>query len=136
MDYVSFLHADITVPPDSMNAIIGENVIFHCAGTGYFIRWTVDELYHDNPVITNRMIFEKPQPCNNMSGVQCSNLTVLATVENNGTTLRCCINDHGGSTCSNNVTFTVYFGKYSSYTHIHDYVTMDYYLGLKNVSYM
>ena len=124
-DYV-FLHADITVPPVSMNAIIGENVIFHCAGTSTgsyfnFIRWAVDGRNPDDPDITNRMIFEKHQLCN-MSGVLCSNLTVPATVENNGTTLQCCIHSVYGDTCSDNVTLSV-FGKYSNYTHIHDYVT-------------
>ena len=107
-----FLHAGIIVPPESMNAIIGECATFHCAGTGIFLKWNVDGKHHDNQDVRNRAIFESSIY---ISGVKYSNLTVLATVENNGTNLQCCIN--AGSTCSNNITFTVYFGKYRSYTH-------------------
>ena len=105
-----FLHAGITVPPESMNGKIGETVIFHCVGTGFLLNWNVDGKHHNDPDIKNRAISESST---SLSGVKYSNLTVLATVENNGTTLQCCIN--AGSTCSNNVTLTVYSGKYSNY---------------------
>ena len=98
-----------------MTAIIGKSVTFHCAGVGFLINWNVNEKHHDDPAIKACMIYAT-QLCTSMADVVCSNLTVPATVKNNGTTLQCCITSfHDGATCSNNVTFTVRDGKYSNY---------------------
>lgn len=104
---ISFLHADIIGPS---KAITGETVIFHCVSNGILLRWSVDGKHQNDDDIKARMICET-QLCTDMSGVVCSNLTVPATLENNGTTLRCCINNGSTYTCGKNVTFTVGFGK-------------------------
>ena len=72
----------------SVTALIGTNAQFHCAGTGNYLVWEVDGLQADHPDILARGITTVTLPS---SGTVQSNLTVPATSENNGTTVRCAI---------------------------------------------
>ena len=72
----------------SVTALIGTNAQFHCAGTGNYLVWEVDGLAPDHPDILARGITTVTLPS---SGTVQSNLTVPATSENNGTTVRCAI---------------------------------------------
>ena len=78
----------ITEGPVSVTALIGTDAQFHCAGTGNYLVWEVDELQADHPDILARGITVVTLPS---SGTVQSNLTVPATSENNGTTVRCVI---------------------------------------------
>ena len=78
----------ITEGPVSVTALIGIDAQFHCAGTGNYLVWEVDELQADHPDILARGITVVTLPS---SGTVQSNLTVPATSENNGTTVRCVI---------------------------------------------
>ena len=78
----------ITEGPVSVTALIGTNAQFHCAGTGNYLVWEVDGLQADHPDILARGITTITLPS---SGTVQSNLTVPATSENNGTTVRCAI---------------------------------------------
>ena len=83
-----------------MTELVGKNAQFHCAVTGVILFWRVDGLPHYFTSIVNRGIcahFETSP-----SGVQ-SNLTVPATLENNGTSIRC----ETASVFSDTVTLTV-----------------------------
>ena len=64
------------------------NAQFHCAGTGDYLVWEVDELVPDHPDILARGITSVTLPS---SGTVQSNLTVPATSVNNGTTVQCAI---------------------------------------------
>ena len=72
----------------SVTALVGTNAQFHCAGTGNHLVWEVDELALNDPDILARGIHDVTLPS---SGTVESNLTVPATSENNGTTVRCAI---------------------------------------------
>ena len=72
----------------SVNALIGTNALFHCAGTGNYLVWEVDGLQADHPDILARGISDVTP---SSSGTVQSNLTVPATSVNNGTTVRCAI---------------------------------------------
>ena len=72
----------------SVTALVGTNAQFHCAGTGNYLVWEVDGLAPDHPDILARGITVVTLPS---SGTVQSNLTVPATSENNGTTVRCAI---------------------------------------------
>ena len=69
-----------------MTAFVGTNAQFHCAGTGNYLVWVVDGLQADHPDILARGITTVTLK---FSGTVQSNLTVPATSENNGTTVRC-----------------------------------------------
>ena len=79
---------DITEGPVSETALVGTNVQFHCAGTGNYLAWEVDGLAPDHVNISSRGI---TAGTSTSSGTVQSNLTVPATSENNGTTVRCAI---------------------------------------------
>ena len=83
-----FITAVITEGPVSVTALVGTNAQFHCAGTGNYLVWEVDGLQADHPDILARGITTVTLPS---SGTVQSNLTVPATSENNGTTVRCAI---------------------------------------------
>ena len=72
----------------SVTALIGTNAQFHCAGTGNYLVWVVDGLQADHSNILARGIISDTTTD---SGTVQSNLTVPATPENNGTTVRCAI---------------------------------------------
>ena len=72
-----------------MTALIGTAAQFHCAATGYILTWLVDGLLHDNPTIIARGVSVVTRP--GVSGSIQSNLTVPATLENNGTSVQCAI---------------------------------------------
>ena len=96
----------ITEGPVSVKVLVGTNVQFHCAGTGNYLVWEVDGLQIGNSDIVSRGITEHTIPS---SGTVQSNLTVPATSENNGTTVRCAISVSAFSTpaISNYSTLTV-----------------------------
>ena len=71
----------------SVNALIGTNAQFHCAGTGNKLVWEVDGLQADHSSISTRGITSDTATC--YSGTVQSNLTVPATLD--GTTVRCAI---------------------------------------------
>ena len=74
--------------PVSVSALVGENAQFHCAGTGASIVWIVDGIYYATDInITKRGIYQDI-PVTSLGTIQ-SNLTVPATIENNGTTVLC-----------------------------------------------
>ena len=72
----------------SVTALIGTTAHFHCAGTGNYLVWEVDGLALNHPDILARGISDVTP---SSSGTVQSNLTVPATSENNGTTVRCAI---------------------------------------------
>ena len=86
----------------SVSALVGENALFHCNGSGIFVIWKVDGLSHQNPSIINRGITQHTVLS---SGTVQSTLTVPATLVNNGTTVQCVI--YPGEVTSNNATLTV-----------------------------
>ena len=79
----------ITEGPVSVTALIGTNAQFHCAGTGNYLVWVVDGLQADHANISSRGI-TAGTVTSSSDRVQ-SSLTVPATSENNGTTVRCAI---------------------------------------------
>ena len=94
----------------SVTALVGTNAQFHCAGTGNYLVWVVDGLAPDHPDILARGITTVTLPS---SGTVQSTLTVPATSENNGTTVRCAISVSLFSTpaISNNSTLTMLPGE-------------------------
>ena len=76
----------ITEGPVSVTALIGTNAQFFCAGTGNHLVWEVDGLQVDHTSISSRGITASTM---SSSGTVQSTLTVPATSENNGTTVRC-----------------------------------------------
>ena len=78
----------VTEGPVSVTALVGTNAQFHCTGTGNHLVWDVDGLQADHPDILARGITVVTLP---FSGTVQSNITVPATSENNGTTVRCAI---------------------------------------------
>ena len=76
----------ITEGPVSVTALIGTNAQFNCAGTGNYLVWEVDGLQDGHVNISARGITSDTATS---SGTVQSTLTVPATSENNGTTLRC-----------------------------------------------
>ena len=87
----------------SVSALVGENALFHCNGSGIFVIWKVDGLSHQNPSIINRGITQ--HTVSPSSGTVQSTLTVPATQVNNGTTVQCVL--YPGEVTSNNATLTV-----------------------------
>ena len=93
----------------SVSALVGENAQFHCAGTGasaviLIVLWIVDELHATDTKIRARGIVL--DTVTSLGKTQ-SNLTVPATIENNGTTVRCKILLFPSEVTSNNATLTV-----------------------------
>ena len=80
--------AEITEEPQSVTALVGTVAQFHCAGTGNLLTWFVDGLPYYDQRIKDRGIVENTDPTD--SSVQ-SNLTVPATLENNGTSVQCAV---------------------------------------------
>ena len=78
----------ITEGPVSVTAFVGTNAQFHCAGTGTHLVWEVDGLA---PVHVNILARGITVATNTSSGTVHSTLTVPATSENDGTTVRCAI---------------------------------------------
>ena len=70
----------------SVSALVGENALFHCNGSGFTIAWIVDGYLASDPIIVDRGITDTPMT---LSGTVQSTLTVPATLVNNGTTVRC-----------------------------------------------
>ena len=64
------------------------NAEFHCNGSGTFLVWEIDGLQITDQIIENRGITDDTV---SSSGTVQSTLTVPATQENNGTTVRCLI---------------------------------------------
>ena len=107
-DYCFIISLALTEGPVSVSALVGENALFHCAGSGITIQWIADGIYVTNtdPVIVDRGITESQSLS---SGIVQSTLTVPATLVNNGTTVQCIV--FPGSVTSNNATLTVLSGK-------------------------
>ena len=87
----------------SVSALVGENALFHCNGSGNVVAWIVDGLYSTEAPIKQRGIFAVSS--SSTSGTVQSTLTVPATLVNNGTTVQCVI--YPGEVTSNNATLTV-----------------------------
>ena len=92
----------------SVSALVGENALFHCNGSGVIVHveWIVDELSATDISITARGITRHTV---SSSGTVQSTLTVPATSVNNGTTVQCVL--YPGSVTSNNATLTVLPGE-------------------------
>ena len=103
-----FYSLALTEGPVSVSALVGENALFHCNGSGVVIQWIADGVYvtDTNPVILDRGIFAVSSIS---SGTVQSTLTVPATLVNNGTTVQCVI--YPGEVTSNNATLTILPGK-------------------------
>ena len=101
LDYLA-----LTEGPVSVSALVGENALFNCSGSGTLIVWRVNGSLATDPSITDRGIFAVSSTS---SGTVQSTLTVPATLENNGTTVQCVI--YPGELTSNNATLTVLPGE-------------------------
>ena len=106
----TYIATTITEGPVSVTALVGTNAQFHCAGTGNYLVWEVDGLQADHSSISARGITSDTMTS---SGTIQSTLTVPATSENNGTTVRCAIGVSLFSTpaISSNATLTVLPGE-------------------------
>ena len=94
----------------SVSALVGENALFHCNGSGIAVQWVADGVYvtDTDPVIVDRGITASSSLS---SGTIQSTVTVPATLENNGTTVQCIVLSLLGSVTSNNATLTVLPGE-------------------------
>ena len=90
----------------SVSALVGENALFHCNGSGFTVGWEVDGLNVFEVIIVDRGI---TQHTVSSSGTVQSTLTVPATLVNNGTTVQCVI--YPGEVTSNTATLTVLPGE-------------------------
>ena len=106
--YSLFHSLALTEGPVSVSALVGENALFHCTGSGFTIAWIVDGSLATDTSITDRGITENAV---SSSGSIQSTLTVPATSVNNGTTVQCRIVSHSGFAISNNATLTVLPGE-------------------------
>ena len=88
----------------SVSVLVGENALFHCAGNGVGITWSVDGSLATDSIIVNRGIGQHTVTSPSSGTVQ-STLTIPATLVNNGTTVQCVI--YPGEVTSNNATLTV-----------------------------
>ena len=61
----------------SVSALVGENALFHCSGSGVTVLWIVDGLYVTDTSITDRGITRNTA---SSSGTVQSTLTVPATL--------------------------------------------------------
>ena len=87
----------------SVSALVGENALFHCNGSGITIIWIVDGVQANDASIIQREITSVIV----ISVTVQSTLTVPATLVNNGTTVQCIVLSLSGSVTSNNATLTV-----------------------------
>ena len=94
--------------PVSVSALVRENALFHCNGSGIAIAWIVDGILATDTSITAHGITDHTV---SSSGTIQSTLTVPATSVNNGTTVQCIVLSLSGSVTSNNATLTVITGK-------------------------
>ena len=85
--------------PVSVSALVGENALFHCNGSGYNVGWRVDGLLGTDISIQERGITDYTVSSSSSGTVQ-STLTVPATLVNNGTTVYCIV--YPSSEASNN----------------------------------
>ena len=92
----------------SVSALVGENALFHCTGSGIAIVWIVDGSLATDANNTDRGITENAV---SSSGTVQSTLTVPATSVNNGTTVQCRVVSLSGFAISNNATLTVLPGE-------------------------
>ena len=92
----------------SVSALVGENALFCCTGSGITIVWIVDGLQGNEASVVQRGI---SSVLLSSSGTVQSTLTVPATSVNNGTTVQCVIFSLSGSVTSNNATLTVLPGE-------------------------
>ena len=90
----------------SVSALVGENALFHCNGSGVTIVWIVDKLNGNEASVLQRGIHSTLV---SSSGTVQSTLTVPATSVNNGTTVQCVL--YPGEVISNNATLTVLPGE-------------------------
>ena len=93
----------------SVSALVGENALFHCNGSGVTIVWTVDGSLATEANNTDRGITQTISLTS--SGTVQSTLTVPATSVNNGTTVQCRVVSFNGFVTSNNATLTVLSGE-------------------------
>ena len=98
------IRVGITEEPQSVTALVGTVAQFRCAGTELFILWEVDGQIDDNRDDV------KTDPTGTVTQ---SNLTLAATPENNGISIRCAIqNKSSVFVFSNYATLTVVPGMY------------------------
>ena len=90
----------------SVSALVGENALFHCNGSGIIIAWIVDGYLGTNSIIVERGITRHTIQS---SGTVQSTLTVPATLVNNGTTVQCVI--YPGEVTNNTGTPTILPGE-------------------------
>ena len=90
----------------SVSALVGENALFHCNGSGVTIVWTVDGKPGNEASIIQRGI--SAVLVLSSDTIQ-STLTVPATSVNNGTTVQCVL--YPGMVTSNKATLTVLPGE-------------------------
>ena len=102
--FCDFYSLALTEGPVSVSALVGENALFHCNGSGITIIWRVDESLATDSIIVERGI---TQHTVSSSGTVQSTLTVPATLVNNGTTVECRVVSLSGFAISNNATLTV-----------------------------
>ena len=95
-----------TEGPVSVSALVGENALFRCNGSGASIEWVVDGSLATDISITDRGITDSTV---SSSGTVQSTLAVPATLVNNGTTVQCVI--YPGEVTSNTATLTVLPGE-------------------------
>ena len=88
----------------SVSALVGENALFHCNGSGFIIAWIVDGSLATDSVILDRGITDTSMTS---SGTVQSTLTVPATLVNNGTTVQCRVVSLSGFAINNNASLTV-----------------------------
>ena len=103
--FCDFYSLALTEGPVSVSALVGENALFHCTGSGITIVWRVDGYLASDSIIVERGItLDTPMTS---SGTVQSTLTVPATLVNNGTTVECRVVSLNGFAISNNATLTV-----------------------------
>ena len=102
--FCDFYSLALTEGPVSVSALVGENALFHCNGSGITIIWRVDKSLATDSIIVERGI---TQHTVTSSGTIQSTLTVPATLVNNGTTVECGVVSLNGFAISNNATLTV-----------------------------
>ena len=95
----------------SVSALVGENALFHCNGSGITIVWIIDGSLATDSSITDRGITQHTVSSSSGTVLQ-SNLTVPATLVNNGTTVQCVL--YPGEVTSKTATLTVLPGEFST----------------------
>ena len=92
----------------SVSALVGENALFHCNGSGNIVLWIVDGL-NENELSIKNLGISSTSAVSISSGTVQSTLTIPATSVNNGTTVQCVL--YPGEVTSNNATLTVLSGE-------------------------